>query len=39
MGWNVDPEDNFKESVLRAMMIICMILMMIFIALVLGQRI
>jgi hypothetical protein len=34
MNWNVDPEDEFKESVLRSMMVICMILMMIFVALV-----
>ncbi len=35
MGFGVDPEDDFKESVLRSMMIICLLLMMLFIAIVL----
>lgn len=34
MGWNIDPEDEFKEAVLRSMMIICLILTMILIAVI-----
>lgn len=34
MGWGVDPEDEFKESVLRSMMIICLLLAMLFIVVV-----